>query len=331
MYSDRSSLISIIVPVYNAEKYLDQCLDSLTKQSYKNIEIILINDGSLDLSPAICDRWAEIDSRVKVIHTRNYGVSHARNEGLKVIKGAYVGFVDADDWVETDTYECLLNELIKRKADVSGGGYVREEVGGPVNFFCLEASKAFARTDILKNIYSYDKHKILSWELCDKLFKREVIGDFRFNESVATGEDMLFFWTIMKHVNVFAYAPLSKYHYRMHEESVMNGGISSKTISGLFAVRRIWRSSQNESNELRQIILKQYLCAIIGISRQMLILDAQKYHKEIKRNQLIVRKSICAFLRMEKLSIRMVLGGVFLCLPLDICKRLLFFIKKSKD
>ena len=100
-------LISIIIPVYNAEKYLKKCLDSVINQTYKNLEIILVDDGSTDKSPEICDKYAEKDSRIIVLHKENGGVSSSRNAGLDIFKGEYLSFVDSDDYVEPDYIEYL--------------------------------------------------------------------------------------------------------------------------------------------------------------------------------------------------------------------------------
>lgn len=112
-------LISIIVPVYNVEQYLDDCLISIINQTYKNLEIILIDDGSTDKSGKICDEYAKKDSRIIVIHKENGGVSSARNAGLRIAKGAYIGFVDPDDWIAEDMYEVLYSNAKKYDADVS--------------------------------------------------------------------------------------------------------------------------------------------------------------------------------------------------------------------
>ena len=109
-------IISIIVPVYNVVQYLDQCVSSLVHQSYSAIEILLIDDGSSDGSAEICDEWSKKDSRVRVFHTENRGVAHARNIGLTHAKGNYIGFVDSDDWVDIDMYETMMVKLISAQA-----------------------------------------------------------------------------------------------------------------------------------------------------------------------------------------------------------------------
>ena len=114
----KGPLISVIVPVYKVEQYLDRCLQSIVNQTYKNLEIILVDDGSPDNCPQICDEWAKRDKRIKVIHTQNRGVSTARNIGIDVANGQYIGFVDSDDWIEEDMYEFLL-----KKCNRGWGGY----------------------------------------------------------------------------------------------------------------------------------------------------------------------------------------------------------------
>ena len=110
--------ISVIIPVYNREKSLKKCLDSVMGQTYKNLEIILVDDGSKDSSGVICDEYAAGDSRIKVIHQQNAGVAAARNAGLAMATGDYIGWVDSDDWIEPDMYECMLDNAQKYEADI---------------------------------------------------------------------------------------------------------------------------------------------------------------------------------------------------------------------
>lgn len=111
--------ISIVVPIYNVEKYLDQCVKSIINQTYKNLEIILVNDGSIDNSGKICDKYKRQDNRVIVIHKENGGSSDARNVGIQIATGKYIGFVDSDDYIEKDMYEFLYNNMINENADIS--------------------------------------------------------------------------------------------------------------------------------------------------------------------------------------------------------------------
>ena len=118
-------LISIIIPAYNVEKYISKCLESIIKQTYSNIEIILVDDGSTDKTSEICDEYEKKDDRIKVIHTENRGVSEARNKGLENVKGNWITFVDSDDWIEEDFCEVLLKKIKDYDADIALCGYKR--------------------------------------------------------------------------------------------------------------------------------------------------------------------------------------------------------------
>ena len=122
-------LVSIIVPVYNVEKYLDKCVASVVNQTYTNLEIILIDDGSPDKCPAICDAWKSRDPRINVIHQQNGGLSHARNEGLKIATGEFIGFVDSDDWIELNMVEVLMSALLETDADIASCCFQSEREG----------------------------------------------------------------------------------------------------------------------------------------------------------------------------------------------------------
>ena len=115
--------VSVIIPVYQVEKYLDKCIASVVGQTYQNLQIILVDDGSTDCSPAICDGWKERDPRITVVHQPNGGLSRARNAGLKIATGEFIGFVDSDDWIEPNMVECLLSSMQETDADIAVGGF----------------------------------------------------------------------------------------------------------------------------------------------------------------------------------------------------------------
>lgn len=144
-------LISVIVPVYNVEKYLDRCLKSILNQTYKNLEIILVDDGSKDSSGHICDEYAKKDNRVRVVHKKNGGLSSARNAGLRVATGKFVGFIDSDDDIELDMYEKMLNIMQKYDVDFVMADYLR----------IFNSGSNFKKTIDIDNGY-YDKNKIVS-------------------------------------------------------------------------------------------------------------------------------------------------------------------------
>ena len=128
------NLISIIIPVYNVEKYLAKCLDSVLNQTYKNLEIILVDDGSKDNSGAICDEYAKRDNRIIVVHQKNSGVSKARNLGMSMATGDYIGFIDSDDTIEANMYEVLLKNAIESGAEISYCGLKQIQLDGKIDY-----------------------------------------------------------------------------------------------------------------------------------------------------------------------------------------------------
>ena len=129
-----SPLISVVVPIYNVEHYLERCLDSIISQTYTNLEIILVDDGSTDRSGAIADAYAAKDSRVKVIHQKNGGLSIARNTGIEACRGEYLLFIDSDDYIAPNMCECLLSHLTEADADIAIGGFYRVDSHGTAEF-----------------------------------------------------------------------------------------------------------------------------------------------------------------------------------------------------
>ena len=323
--------ISIIVPVYNVEKFLSECIDSLLCQTYKNLEILLIDDGSADQSGMICDTYCLKDSRIHVFHTSNLGVSHARNVGLDNANGDYIGFCDADDWIDSDYYKSLVEEIEENHVDIVGSGYTRETIKGQEYPLKKGRIKIFSRNDILIEIFKPTNHKILWWEACDKLFKREIISDIRFNEAISNGEDMLFFWSVMKKAKSFLYYPTYGYHYRMRNGSAIHAGLTEKKLTFYEAVKEVFYNSSNESIALKKNLRVLYHGQMISSSRWMLLLDPQKYKKNIleiqnyvKRNFYLVWKDLKGFNRKK-------IGMVYLLLPFKLLLCFRFFIKTETD
>lgn len=152
-------LLSVIVPVYNVEQYLHQCVDSIIGQTYKNLEIILVNDGSTDGSGAICDEYATKDSRVRVIHKENGGQSSARNIGISISSGEYTTFVDSDDWLELDMYQVLIKQLLDTSADVITFQYVDEFDEQPARWKIIQPS--FEVISPCETLRSYSRYRFL--------------------------------------------------------------------------------------------------------------------------------------------------------------------------
>lgn len=220
MNDNQKALITVIVPVYNVEKYLDNCVNSLVNQTYKNLEIILVDDGSSDKSPQICDKWKQQDSRIKVIHKENGGASSARNAGLDAAVGDYIGFVDSDDYIDFDMYEIMLKQIMDNHADAASCAIVRENPDGSVEMW---GSKQ-ARLNILDNTSLLQlvgaAEGILPVSPCNKLFSKKVISDIRFDLRFKYAEDVLFNFQVSENIKTMVVQNVARYHYVSNETSV---------------------------------------------------------------------------------------------------------------
>ena len=330
-YPEGAPKISVIVPVYRVEEYLDACVTSLVHQTYQNLEILLIDDGSPDRCPALCDAWAKKDPRIRVFHTENRGVSHARNVGLDQATGDYIGFVDSDDWVDLDYYENMAAALRENGADVCGAGYTREDPDGPHIILRKGEAKVYTRDEILREIFGQNVPKLLWWELCDKLFCRELVTKVRLDEHITHAEDMLFFWQIMKGARRFAYQPTYGYHYRMREGSAIHGGLTETSMTSYAAIGKIFADAKQEGAPLQHILWGQYASSTIGAARDWLLLGADAHRAEIEKAQRFLRKNFWRVQRLPYLSLRMRLGSIYLLLPFTLCKALRGLVRKHSD
>ena len=214
-------ILSVIVPVYNTEKYLHRCVDSLLQQDLKDIEIILVNDGSTDGSGAICDDYARIDGRVKVIKQDNGGLSAARNTGIAVANGKYIVFVDSDDWVDHDIFasDAALMET-EQDIDICVSSVMRDYPDGYVeNFFEPMKECYMARDEAIEEMM-YGKH--FRWEMVGKIYRHEVFNGFRAEQGITITEDLLNNWKLFLNSNRFHYSPHASYHYFYNTSSMTN-------------------------------------------------------------------------------------------------------------
>lgn len=206
-------LISIIVPVYNVEKYLRECLDSICSQKKIRSEIILVDDGSTDGSGAICDEYAQKYKNIKVIHQKNEGPGVARNAGLDIMTGEYLCFVDSDDYIADDMYETLLQAIMKTDSDIACCGHMRV-INGKVTVAERPVTDAaiLSGRDIIRNLM-LDKE--MTYSPCDKLFKAHLFKEIRFPKENLPSEDLPCLYSILKSAGKVVYIGEAKYYYRL--------------------------------------------------------------------------------------------------------------------
>ena len=216
-------LLSVIIPVYNVEKYLNKCIQSIVNQTYTNLEIILVNDGSIDSSPAICEEWAKRDSRVRVIHKENGGAGDSRNAALDTVKSPLIGIVDSDDYILPDMYEKLYNAMIENDADMSICSFSRVDANdNPLprkrimpESHCKVVSREEALNTFTKPPY-YSEYELL-WT---KLYKSEIFKGIRFPKG-NKHDDTATIHRIIGACNKIVLLNESLYVHRVHDKSVM--------------------------------------------------------------------------------------------------------------
>lgn len=224
-------LISIIVPVYNAEQYLHRCIESIVSQTYSNIEIILIDDGSNDKSGEICDEYSKKDKRIKVFHKDNTGVSDTRNFGIKKATGSYIGFVDSDDCIHRNMFQ-LLEENMREEVDVVICD-ISKKIINNLNIIDYKMEKI----DIEKftKIFFKIGTQRCEYYFCNKLFKRKLFNTKTFNEKIRVGEDTLAMYYMLKKIRVVAHVKLPLYFYIDN-----NTNVSSNFSEKDFDLLKVW-------------------------------------------------------------------------------------------
>jgi glycosyltransferase involved in cell wall biosynthesis len=217
--------ISVIVPVYNTKKELPRCIESICKQTYKDLEIICIDDGSSDGSGQILEEFQAKDNRIQVIHKENGGESSARNTGLKMSVGEYIAFCDCDDWIDPDMYEVLAGELERERIDMAASGWYKETDSSSQEIKNEQpvSKQIFGRDELLRYLYRRDSYRGFAY-MWDKLYRREILKDKKgnwilFREDLRLGGDVLYLAEIALNVKRAKYVDRSFYHYYQRTES----------------------------------------------------------------------------------------------------------------
>ena len=273
-------MLSVVIPIYNAEKYLERCIKSICDQTYSNIEIILIDDGSKDNSHVICDKFAAEDKRIKVIYKENGGVSSARNRGLDVAQGEYITFIDSDDWINPDLLERLMAQI--GQADMAVGGYTTVSKAGNVEQKYKDESLTCPECVCSKFDGLYANNFFNA--PFAKIYKRNILGTQRFDLSVALGEDFLFNLEYLSKCCKIKTVSSVGYFYNCMNESAATKKLRENDIEQVLFLYRKGRDflrnycpSMPESKEL-----KKRLC-LNGINLIQLICYSDRTQGEKKR------------------------------------------------
>ena len=281
-------LVSIVVPVYNVEKYLDKCIESILNQTYKNLEIILVDDGSKDNCGKKCDEWAKKDDRIKVIHKENGGLSDARNVGIDYAKGEYISFVDSDDFIDKDMIEILIDGVNKNDCGIGICGYYRtytnreEIVDDTKNKIVMNNIKAI---DQMNTFGNYD---VSAW---GKIFDINLMRKYKFPVGKLS-EDWFIMYKIFYDTNKIFYDARPKYHYVQRA-----GGISKNNpkinYDSIEAAEECLNFIEKNCPEIKENAIINYCIACIGVYNSCILYNREdeEVFFNIKKNIKIIMKS----------------------------------------
>ena len=264
-------LISIIIPVYNSEKYLQECIDSVINQTYKNLEIMLIDDGSTDSSDKICDYYTSTDSRVKCFHIENAGASAARNYGIERSNGKFIVFVDGDDILHDKMVERLYAAVYKdAELAICSCRYIRDNTCETVDKF-TQKQQVIKRKELLEDLYYLKKpyRAIEITAVWGKIYLRSLIGSIRFDTAMNVGEDFLFNYYYINQINQAAILAYKGYGYRINDDSVMHSPFDEKKYQTFERIKELTVINQkNLGFVTRMINIAIILLLMINQSEQ---------------------------------------------------------------
>lgn len=300
--------ISVIVPVYNVEKYLERCVNSIINQTYDNIEVILVDDGSTDNCPRICDELSKSDDRIKVIHKSNGGLSDARNAGIRAANGNYYAFVDSDDYIESDMLDKMYREIRKHNADlVICGIHRRYDDGGEFDFFCPIKDEILNGTEVAGLLYGLNGWSYIS--VWNKLYKKELFNEIKFPVG-KIHEDEFIIHKILNIASKIVTISYPAYIYIDRKDSIMNTKINIKrldVIEALYERKKFYNEIGNNQfdNDIRISAYKIYTRFRNKIQasnskqkKRMNSIDAMFLEIYYGHNNSISRKIYCCFPRL---------------------------------
>ncbi|MBQ5474789.1 MAG: glycosyltransferase [Lachnospiraceae bacterium] len=287
--------ISVIVPAYQVEKDIERCLDSIINQTYKNLEILVIDDGSKDSSGDIADKYASVDSRVRVIHKKNEGLPQARKTGVENATGEYIGFVDADDWIEPDMYQCLMDNMVKNNSDIASIGFFMDYGTRSENvYFPLKSGEVLTPEQAISFIHKRSEVMTYAW---NKLYKKEVFKEVDFPEGNIIGEDYSIVLQAILHSKIVSVCSGCKYHYIQAATTMSKGGFNKERIVSYNMYMSYRKKLVEQFPSLKKEIINY------GMIEEMAIIVSMGKNK--KYDQKLIRKIVG--------DIRKNLGNIIFC------------------
>lgn len=314
--------LSVIVPVYNVDIYLKRCVDSILEQTFEEFEVILVDDGSLDNSSEICNKYSESDKRVKVIHKKNGGLSSARNAGLNIAKGKYIAFIDSDDYVSKDMFKTMINLALSNNYDIVSCGFRRFYESRCNESVCKGAIYKYSNIEALDNyLLEYDNvNRKIDTVVWNKIYKRELFNDITFPEGKIYEDGYVTYKLLYKASNI-AHIDDELYYYFQRQDSISNLGFSENDVKSYDDWRDIFRFVYINANSLSSLAGNKYIKKNISMYINICkytgkINNSQNYKRSIRSDlmedfkrliKLDINKELKLELRLFMINYRLVI------------------------
>ncbi len=302
--------ISVIVPVYNVEAYLDRCVKSIVMQTHHNLEIILVDDGSLDRSGQLCDKWADMDNRIHVIHKENGGLSSARNSGLDVATGDYIGFVDSDDYIAPDMYEKLFNSVLGKGKFVVGNIMAcrvdDNDVQTPSSVPHCEDT-IISKEEYLSELLMHKGDA----SSCTKLFSAEILSNIRFVEGKCN-EDLLFAIDIMERLEYISFVGAIGYYYFIRSGSISSGfgkSVCDMVDNSILVYGYAKKNAPQFKSQAKRFVAYQHMAYLLLVPDEKISDSLYKTARNRIRRMCIP----CMFNRHLTLKQKIIILGLSIC------------------
>ena len=312
-----NDLLSIIIPVYNIDQYISRCLDSLINQTYKNLEIIIVDDGSTDNTASIIDEYAKKDKRIIIIHKKNEGVSLARIAGMEKANGKYVGFVDGDDIAEKDMFEMLMKNAKEYDADISHCGYVMDFPDGHSDYY-YNTGKIIVQNN-QKGLIDLIQGKYIDPGLWNKIYRKKLIKKFVDNHdivdySIKNLEDLLTNYYLFKYSRISIYEDICKYHYMLRENSAATSTVNENKLSDPLKVLKIMLKENTQENIYYELILVRLIRQLIALSTMSSKANSKLIRPHKKKARRELRSQLLSILKCKECCFRVKVMAVWVAI-----------------
>lgn len=286
---NKNPKVSIIIPAYNIAPYLERCLESVRCQTFKNLQIIIIDDGSTDQTGLIADAFAERDKRFHVIHKENRGVSAARKTGLEQVDGEYIGFVDGDDYIEPEMYEKLVGLAVEYDADIAHCGY---QMVFPDRVDMYHGTKQLKVQDTYTGVKDLLEGTLIEPGLVNKIYRHKLFEDVKYDENIVINEDLLLNYFLFHRAEKAVFIDIPYYYYMVRKNSATTSDWNEHKLLDPICVLEIMYKEENDEG-LKKIIGNRYIYQLV----KLLILRSNKQELELPKYQKEFRKKLKKVLR----------------------------------